>query len=144
MKEEINKNKNNVGVENYPHSTPDVLNTPPNGVAGNLKKEKIIVLEVGRPIVDDVKLQIGEPDDIVSYPRPILEDEIPIIAGQVYKLIKKHAIGGNTIKLILSGPLGLAFSLGQLVGLSHFKVIVYQFTGGRYKPVPPISREVMF
>ena len=141
MKEEINKN--NVGVENSPHSTPDVLNTPPNGVAGN-KKEKIVVIEIGRPIVEDVKLQIGEPDEVISYPRPILEDEIPIIAGQAYKLIKKHATGGNIVKLVLSGPLGLAFSLGQLVGLSHFKVIVYQFTAGRYKPVPPISREVMF
>jgi len=132
-------NKINVGVENSPHST------PPNGVAGNnLKKEKIIVLEVGRPITDDVKLQIGEPVEVVSYPRPILEEEIPIIAGQVYKAIRKHATGGNIIKLVLSGPLGLAFSIGQLVGLSHFKIIVYQFTAGRYKPVPPISREVMF
>jgi hypothetical protein len=89
-------------------------------------------------------MQIGEPTEIISYPRPILEDEIPIIAGQVYKAIKKHATGGNIIKLVLSGPLGLAFSIGQLIGLSHFKIIVYQFTAGRYKPVPPVSREVMF
>jgi hypothetical protein len=143
VNEEINKI--NVGVENSPHSTPDVLNTPPNGVAGKEnKKEKIIVLEIGRPVTDDVKMQIGEPTEIISYPRPILEDEIPIIAGQVYKAIKKHATGGNIIKLVLSGPLGLAFSIGQLIGLSHFKIIVYQFTAGRYKPVPPVSREVMF
>ncbi|MEM2550458.1 MAG: SAVED domain-containing protein, partial [Nitrososphaerota archaeon] len=72
------------------------------------------------------------------------EDEIPKIAGEVYKVVKELASGGKVVNLVLSGPLGLAFQIGQLIGLSHFKVQVYQFSAGRYKPVPPVSREVMF
>lgn len=133
------KNKINVEGENYPHSPSDVLNTPLMG-SGKI----IIVVEIGRPIIDEVKAQLGEPVEVVSYKRPILEEEIPQIAGQVYKAIKKHSGGGNVIHLVLSGMLGLAFSVGQLVGLSHFKIQLWQYSGGRYKPVPPVSREVMF
>jgi len=106
--------------------------------------EKIVVVEIGRPIVQDVEKQIGKPDVVISYRRPILEDETPKIAGEVYKAIASCASGGNVVKLVLSGTLALAFEIGQLVGLSHFKVQVYQFSAGSYKPVPPVSREVMF
>jgi hypothetical protein len=105
---------------------------------------KIIVVEIGRPILQDVKMQLGEPEAIISYQRPILESEIPIIAGEVYKAVAKAAGGGHEVHLVLSGPLGLAFEVGQLIGLSHYKVILYQFSAGRYRPVPPVTREVMF
>jgi hypothetical protein len=105
---------------------------------------RIVVLEVGRPIVDDVEAQIGRPDRVISYKRPILEDEIPRIAGEVYNAIRELARGGEQVALVLSGPLPLAFQIGQLVGLSHFKVQVYHYTAGRYKPVPPVTRDVMF
>jgi len=106
--------------------------------------EKLLVVEIGRPIVDDVINQVGKPDKVISIQRPILEAEIPKIAGEVYKAIRELASGGNIVKLILSGPLALAFQVGQLVGLSHFKIQVYHFSGGRYKPVPSVSREDMF
>jgi hypothetical protein len=105
---------------------------------------KIIAVEIGRPIVEDVKSQLGEPEAIISYQRPILESEIPLIAGEVYKAVVKAAGGGHEVHLVLSGPLGLAFEVGQLIGLSHYKVILYQFSAGRYRPVPPVTREVMF
>lgn len=106
--------------------------------------EKLLIVEIGRPIVEDVKGQLGEPDKVISIQRPIIEPEIPKIAGEVYKAIRELASGGNIVKLILSGPLALAFQVGQLVGLSHFKIQVYHFSGGRYKPVPSVSREDMF
>jgi hypothetical protein len=62
----------------------------------------------------------------------------------VYKAVAKVAQGGNEVHLVLSGPLGLAFSIGQLIGLSHYKVVVYQFSAGKYRMVPPVTREVMF
>ncbi|MEM4727979.1 MAG: hypothetical protein QXD04_06985 [Candidatus Bathyarchaeia archaeon] len=105
---------------------------------------KLVVIEVGRPILEEVKTQLGEPDAVVSYPRPVLEDEYPSILREAYQAIRRAAQGGEVVQLVLSGPLGLAFSLGQLVGLSHFKIQVCQFSGGRYRPVPPVSREVMF
>jgi hypothetical protein len=107
-------------------------------------EKKIVVVEVGRPVVQDVKSQLGEPAEVISYQRPILEAEIPKIAGEVYKVVAKVAQGGNEVHLVLSGPLGLAFSIGQLIGLSHYKVVVYQFSAGKYRMVPPVTREVMF
>jgi|FaiFalDrversion3_1042247.scaffolds.fasta_scaffold33025_1 hypothetical protein len=105
---------------------------------------RIVVLEVGRPIVEDVKSQIGEPTAVISYQRPIAEDEIPKIAGEVYRAVAKAALGGHEVHLVLSGPVALAFQIGQLIGLSHFNVVVYQFSGGKYRPIPPVTREMMF
>jgi hypothetical protein len=109
-----------------------------------MPETRIVVVEIGRPVVEDVKSQLGQPIEVISYTRPILEAEIPKIAGEVYKAISKVASGGHEVHLVLSGPLGLAFEVGQLVGLSHFKVVIYQFSAGRYRPVPPVTREVMF
>jgi hypothetical protein len=105
---------------------------------------KIVVLEVGRPIVQDVKSMLGEPTAVISYQRPITEEEIPKIASEVYRAVAKAASGGHEVHLVPSGPVALAFQIGQLVGLNHYKVVVYQFSGGRYRPVPPVTREVMF
>jgi len=106
---------------------------------------KIVILEVGRPIADDVVNQFGqEPFAVISRPRPILEAEYPQILKEAYKAIKEAARGGEEVILVLSGPLALAFQLGQLIGLSHFKIRVYQFSMGRYREVPPVTREVMF
>ncbi|MEM2288372.1 MAG: hypothetical protein QW503_04705 [Sulfolobales archaeon] len=106
---------------------------------------KIVILEVGRPIADDVVNQFGqEPFAVVSYPRPIIEAEYPAILREAYNKIREAARGGEEIILVLSGPLALSFQLGQLIGLSHFKVRVFQFSMGRYREVPPVTREVMF
>lgn len=105
---------------------------------------KIVVLEIGRPIVDDVKAQLGEPYATISYPRPVIEAEYPRILKEAYQKIKEAARGGEEVTLVLSGPLALAFQLGQLIGLSHFKVVPVQFSMGRYRQVPPVTREVMF
>jgi len=103
---------------------------------------KIIIVEVGRPIVADVQSQLGEPWRVVSYPRAITEAEYPAIVKEVYKAIQEA--GGEEVSLVLSGPLGLTFSLGQIIGLSHWKLTVYQFSAGRYRPVPPPQREWLF
>ncbi|MEM1690832.1 MAG: hypothetical protein QXG48_04330 [Thermofilaceae archaeon] len=105
---------------------------------------RIVVLEIGRPIVDDVKAQLGEPFRVISYPRPIIEAEYPKILREAYQAVREAARGGEEVILVLSGPLALAFQLGQLIGLSHFKVRVYQFSMGRYREAPPVRREVMF
>ena len=119
---------------------------PASQTTGGMTPEsaKIVVLEVGRPILAEVREQIGEPFAVISYPRPVIETEYPEILKKVYTAIRKAASGGNVVYLVLSGPLALSFQLGQLVGLSHYKIVVYQFSGGRYRPVPPVSREVMF
>ena len=124
-----------------PSSNPATSQTTP-GMTG--AGERIVVLEIGRPILEEVRAQLGEPFAVVSYPRPVLEAEYPQILREAYQAIRRAASGGNIVILVLSGPLALSFQLGQLVGLSHYKILVYQFSGGRYRAVPPVSREVMF
>jgi len=112
----------------------------------------ILILEIGRPIKQDViaflqsqgfdtsKLDIR----VVSRQRAIIEAEYPDIWREAYYHITQLGVGGNEIWIFLSGPLGLSFGLGQIVGLQHWKIIVYQFSAGAYRPVPPPTREVMF
>jgi hypothetical protein len=105
---------------------------------------KIFVLEIGRPIKGDVENQLGPVSDIISVQRAISELEIPKIASEAYRKIMKLAQGGEEVTIVLSGPLGLAFQLGQAIGLAHAKVVVYQFSQGRYVKVPPLTREHLF
>jgi len=111
------------------------------------KVSPIFVLEVGRPIVSSVASQLGESEKdltVLSVPRTVTEVEIPKIAARAYKMIMELGRGGETVTVILSGPLALAFELGQLIGLSHVNIILYQFTGGKYLKVPPLTREDLF
>jgi hypothetical protein len=105
---------------------------------------KIFVLEIGRPIRQDVETQLGRVDDVLSIPRAVSELEIPKIVAEAYKRIMKLAQGGEEVAVVLSGPLALAFQLGQAIGLAHAKVIVYQFSQGKYAKVPPLTREHLF
>jgi hypothetical protein len=105
---------------------------------------KVFVLEIGRPIVEDVKRELGRVDDVLSIPRAISEIEIPKIVAQAYAKIMRLASGGEEVAIVLSGPLALAFELGQAIGLSHAKVIIYQFSQGKYVKVPPLTREHLF
>ncbi len=107
-------------------------------------QRRIFVLEVGRPIAEDVRAQLGFVDDMLSVPRSISELEIPRIAAEAYRRIMRLAQGGVEVHVVLSGPLALAFELGQAIGLAHAKVIVYQFSAGKYVKVPPITREHLF
>jgi hypothetical protein len=107
-------------------------------------RAKIFVLEIGRPIVEDVRAQLGPVDDVLSVSRSISELEIPRIAAEAYKRIMALARGGAEVHVVLSGPLALAFELGQVIGLARAKVVVYQFSQGRYVKVPPITREHLF
>jgi hypothetical protein len=105
---------------------------------------KIFVLEIGRPIRQDVEAQIGPISEIISIQRAISELEIPKIVAEAYRRIMRLAQGGEEVIIVLSGPLGLAFQLGQAIGLAHAKVLVYQFSQGRYVKVPPLTREHLF
>jgi hypothetical protein len=110
-----------------------------------MSDEKIFVLEIGRPIVQDVEKLFGrKPDDVLSIPRAISELEISTIASEAYKKIMRLAQGGNVVNIVLSGPLALAFELGRAIGLGKVKVIVWQFSYGQYVKVSPLTREMLF
>jgi len=107
--------------------------------------DRLFILEIGRPIRQDAETQLGKAaDDVLSITRPISELEIPNIAAEAYRRIMKLAQGGNIVGVVLSGPLALAFEIGQALGMMHAKVILYQFMNGRYVEVPPITRQHLF
>jgi hypothetical protein len=105
---------------------------------------KVFVLEIGRPIREDVEREIGSVDDYISVTRAVSELEIPKIAAEAYRRVMKLARGGEEVAVVLSGPLALSFQLGQALGMSHAKIVVYQFSGGRYVRVPPLTRQHLF
>jgi len=125
------------------------MSNTPNNFSSQPSSEGWVVLEVGRPISNDVSKQFNinlnsSNVKILSIQRAVSEQEIPSIVSKAYHLIRELSSNYNIVNIVLSGPLALAFELGQAVGLSHFRVRLYQFSGGRYVLVPPLTREHLF
>jgi len=104
--------------------------------------KRIFILEVGRPAME-YAAQFGTVDDVLSV-HHVSVLEIPEIAAKAFAKIMALASGGNEVHLVLSCPQALAFELGQALGLSNAKIVVYQFLHGRYVKVPPLTREHLF
>ena len=107
----------------------------------------IVVLEIGRSVVDDVRLQLGEPLAVISAKRTLRCEEFHLFAWAAYDRIRevrrfvKESLGEVIpVTLVLSGPVSLNFQLGQLLGL-HEDVELYQYDQGEYVYVPKITRE---
>lgn len=106
----------------------------------------VIALQVGRPVTEAVKAQFGQLDILVDVEvvlgKPTLETESDYkkVASSVYSAIAANQ--GKEIKLVLSGPVGLQFLIGQLVGLHHFNVVVHQYDGkaSAYAALPEPDR----
>jgi hypothetical protein len=106
----------------------------------------VIALQVGRPVSEAVKKQFGQLDALVDVSTVIgdhtlsLPEHYEKIAREVYKAMV--AGQGKNIHLVLSGPVALSCLVGQLAGLFHFQLTVYQYapsTGG-YEPMPKPTR----
>lgn len=110
-----------------------------NGKGGG---EAIVALQIGRPIAQAVAEHFGRPaDELVVFDRALESDrDYRELAMAVYAAMCKHQ--SKRVHLVLSGPVGLNFLVGQLVGLHHFHVQVYQFdpSGGGYIPLPQPDR----
>lgn len=110
--------------------------------------DHVVALQVGRPVSEAVKKQFGRLDVLVDV-AAVLKGEttlsLPVhyeaVARAVYRAIV--AGQGRNIHLVLSGPVALSALIGQLVGLFHFQITVYQFTpsSGTYEPVPHPTRD---
>jgi len=105
-------------------------------------KNFVVALQVGRPVSEAVKIHFGEIDCLVDVKAVLGKSQLE--TDRDYRLIAKdlyRAMAANQncpIKLILSGPIGLSFLIGQLVGLAKFDVEVYQYNpvGNTYRPLP--------
>lgn len=109
-------------------------------------KDFIIALQVGRPVSEAVKAHFGELDCLVDI--QVLLGKGTLETGRDYKVVARElyrAMAANQncrIQLVLSGPVGLAFLIGQLVGIAKFDVIVHQFdpTSKGYQALPEPDR----
>lgn len=110
-------------------------------------KKYILALQVGRPVAEAVKKHFGELDSLIDVKSILKKDALE--TDQDYKKITKEvyrALAQNQdseIHLVVSGPVGLNFLLGQLVGLSHFDVTIYQYDSieKSYKTLPSPDRD---
>ena len=94
-------------------------------------KKFIIALQVGRPVAEAVKKHFGELDTLIEVKSILGKDTLESdndykkITREIYKALAQNQ--NAEIHLVVSGPVGLNFLIGQLVGLSHFDVTVYQY-----------------
>jgi len=94
-------------------------------------KQFVIALQVGRPVSEAVKAHFGELDCLIDADcllgKNILESDKDYkkLAKEVYQAMASNQ--NCLIKLVLSGPVGLAFIIGQMVGFHFFEVEVYQY-----------------
>ncbi len=107
----------------------------------------IVCLQVGRPVSEAVKKQFGQLDVLVDVGQ-VLGGEHTLSLPEHYEILVKAVYDaicsgqGKNIHVVLSGPVALSFLIGQVVGLFHFQLTVYQFspsTGG-YEPMPRPTR----
>lgn len=106
----------------------------------------VIALQVGRPVSEAVKKQFGQLDALVDVTAVIgthtlsLSEHYEAIAKAIYAAL--CAGQGKNIHLILSGPVALSCLIGQLAGLFHFQLTLYQFSPstGSYEAMPKPTR----
>lgn len=94
-------------------------------------KDFVIALQIGRPVSEAVKAHFGELDCLIDIQallgKSVLENDrdYKVLAREIYRAMAANQ--NCRIQLVLSGPVGLSFLVGQLVGLAKFDVKVHQF-----------------
>lgn len=109
-------------------------------------KKFVIALQVGRPVAEAVKKHFGELDVLIEVKSILGKDTLENdsdykrITKEIYKALAQNQ--NAEIHLVVSGPVGLNFLIGQLVGMSHFDVSIYQYDaiGKAYKKLPNPDR----
>ncbi|WP_029523586.1 SAVED domain-containing protein [Persephonella sp. KM09-Lau-8] len=91
-----------------------------------------VALQVGRPVSEAVKKFFNTNDLVLVDVEAVLgkttletDKDYKKLANAVYRELAKNQ--DKEIHLVLSGPVGLNFLIGQITGLNHFDVHIYQF-----------------
>lgn len=96
-----------------------------------LDGEHIVAVQIGRPVAEAVKAHFNGLDALIEIESVLGKssldtgDDYKKIARAVYREIAEHQ--SCKIRLVVSGPVGLNCLIGQLIGLHHFDVSIYQF-----------------
>jgi len=114
-------------------------------VSDNGDEKWVVALEVGRPISEAVNDSFGHMDvlvrvqDVIGSSVLLTDEHYEKVARAVYSAC---AICQNRpIDLIVSGPNGLVFLVGQMLGLDRFRVSVFQYYNGEYQRLPRPTRD---
>lgn len=91
-----------------------------------------LALQVGRPVGEAVKrffhtedLTLVDVEAVLGKTTLENDKDYKKLANAVYKELAKNQ--DKEIHLVLSGPVGLNFLIGQIAGLNHFDLHLYQF-----------------
>ena len=91
----------------------------------------IVALQIGRPVAEAVRSHFNELDALIDIQTVLKKDTLETdrdykrMASEVYKALAQNQ--DAEIHLVISGPVGLNVLIGQLIGLHHFDITVYQY-----------------
>lgn len=111
----------------------------------NADGRHVVALEVGRPISEAVKDRFGHLDilirvqDVIGTTVLTTPEHYEQVARAVYAACARSQ--NRPIDLIVSGPNGLVFIMGQMLGLDRFRVAVHQYYNGEYQAIPRPTRD---
>ncbi len=119
---------------------------------GGSNEKFVLAVEVGRPVSEAVKNYFGNPDDR-NHPYDFAVIEVNSLLGKsaletdsdyekmakaIYSTLARNQ--NKELHLFLSGPVGMNFLVGQMVGTHKFEITVYQYHGEnkekKYIPLP--------
>jgi hypothetical protein len=105
----------------------------------------VVALEVGRPVSEAANAQFGHVDvliraqDVIGTSTLLTDEHYEKVARAVYSACARCQ--NRSITLVMSGPIGLAVVIGQMIGVEKFRLGVWQFQNGQYLPLPRPRRE---
>lgn len=121
------------------------------------REKFVLAVEVGRPVSEAVKNYLGSPDDR-EHPYDFALIEVNSLLGKsaletdsdyekmakaIYSTLARNQ--NKELHLFLSGPVGMNFLVGQMVGTHKFEITVYQYHGEnkeiKYLPLPHPARD---
>ena len=128
-----------------------------NKIRENRKKKvrkelvALVVIEVGKSILEDVLSTFGEPGVVIRYPKTVDLLDIPKIAAEVYqgillliKELKEEGMHDQQLTLVLSGPVSLSFQIGQALGFNYnIQLVHWDSTTHDYVIVPNLTRKIL-
>jgi len=128
-----------------------------NKIRENRKKKvrkelvALVVIEVGKSVIEDVRSTFGEPGAVISYPKTVDLPDIPKIAAEVYqgillliKKLKEEGLHDQQLTLVLSGPVSLSFQIGQAIGFNYnIQLVHWDSATHDYTIVPKLTRKLL-
>ena len=102
---------------------------------------KLLIFSLGRDIAASAEKVFGRSADAIIKMSSVTMRDYPVLRKQAYVYLKEWQL--EQIDIVFSGPLAFAFTFGQIVGINHFDVTVFQYDAENriYLETPKPTRE---